>query len=97
MAYGMKFGRVFGANQNHRLLYAGVSHHDISHGTYSENENTAFPVSYGKMQYQQTFAILGVNTKIPATNTLSWISVIEIKHRLSGNNPTYSCKFDWRG
>lgn len=88
VAYGMKFGKTFGANQNHRL-YTGISHHNITRDAYSENTETAFPVSYGKMQYQQTSAILGANTKMLITHTLSWVSAVAIKHRLSGNDPTY--------
>lgn len=90
VAYGIKVGQSFNKDNENLNVYVGAKHRDIRRDAYTENDNTAFPISYGKMQYKQTVAIAGLNSKIGINDKLSWIGDMQIEQRLSGDNPTYT-------
>ena len=88
-AYGLKIGKNFG-NQNQHRAYVGVKHRDISRGAYTENEQTAFPISYGKMSYKNTALTAGASTNVALTDKLSWVSDVQVERHLSGDNSIYT-------
>ncbi|WP_066805597.1 autotransporter domain-containing protein [Moraxella oblonga] len=89
-SYGAKVGKAFGTDDKQLKAYVGVKHTDISRDAYRENEQSAFPISYGKMQYKQTFAIAGVKTHIAMTDKLSWVSDVGASQKISGDDPAYT-------
>ena len=89
MAYGLKIGKNFGSQNKHRA-YVGVKHRDISRGAYTENEQTAFPISYGKMSYKNTALTAGASTNVALTDKLSWVFDIQVERHLSGDNSIYT-------
>ncbi len=92
LAYGAKFGKNFGSNQNYRL-YAGAKFQDISRAAYTENDHTTFPISYGKLQYKQSLAVIGANARLPLNSHLAWVSHAEIERHLSGDDFVYQASF----
>lgn len=89
-SYGVKVGKNFTTNRANVRTYVGAKHIDVSRDAYTENEQTAFPISYGKMQHQATYATAGVNAKVDVTDKLSWVSNAEIAQKVSGDDPVYT-------
>lgn len=89
-AYTAKVGKEFGTGSKAIRAYVGVSHKDISRDAYTENESTAFPISYGKMSFKKTSAIAGAKTQFGLTNAVSWVSDVQLAQKLSGDDPTFT-------
>ncbi|MDO4427569.1 MAG: hypothetical protein Q4B88_05510 [Moraxella sp.] len=70
ISYGIKVGKEFGDVNRYRA-YIGAKQRDISRDAYTENDHTAFPISYGKMTHKDTTATLGLSSHIGMTPKLS--------------------------
>lgn len=89
-SYGVKVGKNFTTNRANVRTYAGAKHIDVSRDAYTENEHTAFPISYGQMRHQATYATAGMNAKVGVTDKLSWVSNAEVAQKVSGDDPVYT-------
>lgn len=88
-SYGVKLGKAFGSEQQYQA-YLGAKQRDIRRDGYTENENTAFPISYGKMHYKDTNAMLGVSANVRLGKKWTWVSDIAGEYRINDNTPTYT-------
>lgn len=89
ISYGIKVGKEFGDSHRYRA-YIGAKQRDISRDAYTENDHTAFPISYGKMTHKDTTATLGLSSHIGMTPKLSWVTDVSGEYRLNDDKPTYT-------
>lgn len=90
VAYTAKVGKAFNSEQKSFNAYAGITHKDISRDAYSENDSSAFPISYGKIEHKQTSAIAGLKSRVGISDKLSWVSDVQISQKLSGDDSTFT-------
>lgn len=89
VSYGVKVGKEFGDVNRYRA-YVGAKQRNISRDAYTENDNTAFPISYGKMEYKDTTATVGASANVKLGQKFAWVSDVAGEYRLNDDKPTYT-------
>lgn len=90
VSYQAKVGKALTLGRSAVRTYTGVKHIDISREAYHENDNTAFPISYGEMKLKATYATVGANAQIGINDKLAWVNHAEIAQQISGDDPVYT-------
>ncbi|HAF5506663.1 TPA: autotransporter domain-containing protein [Salmonella enterica] len=96
-AASLEGGQKFTLKDELRLgWYGGLRYSNVQRDGYTEND-IEFAVKYEDVDYRSTAVYAGIDVDVPVSNTVRWVSSVEVEQELSNNDPQFRASQQYMG